>query len=403
MAVPQVLALSKVDRRKSLTAAISCICLFGITVSVMSPLVSLILEARGVERTTIGLMAAVPALTLLAVNPFIPAMVRLFGFRRYIFGCIAAQLILVLLMPVFDSVPAWFFLRGMMGAAVNGLFVASETWINSVAEERSRGRVLAIYGTVLSGSFALGPLIIALAGTDGATPFLVVAGIILLAALPLLWAAGVSPQIEGRPSFGILSFLIMAPTLAGAVFLASFKEMSLAALLPVYGVRSGLTEASAAALLTVGYTGSLLSQFPVGWLADRMDRHALLICLTAFGFAGALGLPFVMDAGGFLVWIYVGLWVGLFSGGYIVAMAIVGERFAGADLVAANSAFGFLWGIGSLTGPAASGFAMDAAGTDGFVLPIACVAGLYLLLAVGRMKTRRKPGGSRDTGGEGRS
>lgn len=392
MAVPQQLVLSDGDRRKSLAAAMSCICLFGITVAVMSPLVSLNLEARGVERTTIGLMAAVPALTLLATNPFIPALVRFFGFRRYIFGCIALQLLLVLLMPVFDSVPAWFVLRGMMGAAVNGLFVASETWINSVAEEHSRGRVLAIYGTVLSGSFALGPLIIAFAGSDGFTPFLVIAGIILLAALPLLWTAQVSPVIEGRPTFGVLSFLILAPTLVGAVFLAAFKEMSLSALLPVYGIQSGFAEGSAAALLTVGYVGSLLSQLPVGWLADRMDRYVLLICLTVVGLAGAVGLPFVMQAEGVLVWIYVGVWIGLSSGSYIVAMAIVGERFRGADLVAANSAFGFLWGMGSLTGPALSGAAMDVMGKDGFVVPIACVAGLYLLISVYRQAVRSKAG-----------
>ncbi len=390
MTVPQQPMLSQSDRRKSLTAAMSCICLFGITVAVMSPLVSLNLEARGVDRTTIGLMAAVPALTLLAANPFIPTMVRLFGFSRYIYGCIALQLVLVLLMPVFDSVPAWFVLRGMMGAAINGIFVASETWINSVAEERSRGRVLAIYGTILSGSFAAGPLIIAVAGSDGFAPFLVVAAIILLAALPLLWTAQVSPVIEGRSTFGVLSFLLLAPTLAGAVYLSAFKEMSLAALLPVYGVRSGLAEGSAAALLTVGYIGALLSQLPVGWLADRMDRRLLLICLTVIGFAGALGLPYAMQVGGLILWVFVALWVGLFSGSYIVAMAIVGERFKGADLVAANSAFGFLWGMGSLTGPVASGVAMDAIGTDGFVVPIAVVAGLYLLLALWRQAVRSK-------------
>ena len=168
--------------------------------------------------------------------------------------------------------------------------------------------------------------------------------------------------------------------------------MSLAALLPVYGVQSGLAEGRAAALLTVGYVGSLLSQLPVGWLADRMDRYLLLICLTVIGFAGALGLPFVMQAEGLLVWIYVAVWVGLFSGSYLVAMAIVGERFKGANLVAANSAFGFLWGMGSLTGPAVSGVAMDVMGTDGFVVPIACVAGIYLLVSVCRLAVRSKAG-----------
>ena len=92
-------------------------------------------------------------------NPFLPALVARFGLRPFLYGCLVVQLVLTLLMPLFDNLIAWFVLRGLMGAAVNGLFVISETWVNAVAVERSRGRVLAIYGAVLSGSFALGPLI----------------------------------------------------------------------------------------------------------------------------------------------------------------------------------------------------------------------------------------------------
>ena len=370
-------ALTPTARRQSLLAAISCMAIFGITVAVMAPLISLILEARGVDRTTIGAMAAMPAISLLATNPFIPAIVRRLGLNPFIQGCIVLQLVLTLLMPLIDDLAAWFVLRALMGAAINGLFVASETWINAVAEERSRGRVMAVYGTVLSGSFALGPLIISVTGTEGWAPFLVVALLVALAGLPLFWTRELSPVIAGRPSFGVIAFLWVAPALAAAVGLAAFKEMSIAALLPVFGVRSGLSVESAAGLLTAGYTGALLAQLPIGWLADRMNRYLLLIVLMCLGLAGCLLLPQIIALGHPLMWLGMALWIGLFSGIYVVAMTLVGQRFRGADLVSANAAFGFLWGFGLLAGPSLSGAAMDIWDPEGFPATLAaatCVA-----------------------------
>lgn len=381
-------ALSRSERRQSLLAAISCVAVFGVTVAVMAPLISLVLEARGIDRTTIGALAAMPAVSLLATNPFIPAVVARIGLRRFILGCIALQLVLTLLMPLLDDLAAWFVLRGLMGAAVNGLFVASETWINAIAEERSRGRVLAVYGTVLSGSFALGPLIIAATGTAGWPPFLAVALLVALAGLPLVWTRQLSPAIEGRPSFGVLAFLWVAPTLSAAVGLAAFKEMSIGALLPVFGVRSGLSVEGAAGLLSAGYLGALVCQLPIGWLADRMNRYLLLMLLMLLGLAGCLLLPRIVALGSPYMWFGVALWIGLFSGVYVVAMTLVGQRFRGADLVSANAAFGFLWGLGLLAGPSLSGAAMDLWDPDGFPAALAAATGLALLVTLYRRRRR---------------
>lgn len=376
--------LSASERRRSLAAAISCCAVFGITVAVMSPLISLILEGRGVDRTTIGALASAPALALIATNPFLPRVVARFGLRTFLYGCIALQLVLTLLMPLFDHLAAWFVLRCLMGAAINGLFVASETWINAVAEERSRGRVLAVYGAVLSGSFAVGPLVIAITGTEGWPPFLVAAALIAAAGVPLLWSSGLSPMFHGRSSFGVLSFFLVAPTLVAAVFLSAFKEMSMGALLPVYGVRSGLSDAAAAAMLTACYVGALAFQLPIGWLADRMNRYLLLVLLMLAGLAGALLLPAIVALGAPLMWLGLGLWIGLFSGTYIVAMTLVGERFRGADLMTANASFGLLWGIGILVGPFLAGTAMDIWDPNGFPGTLAAVTVLVLAIALFR-------------------
>lgn len=376
--------LSDADRRRSIAAAITCIAVFAITTGFASPLISLILEARGTDRTIIGAMASVPALAILLSAPFIPLMVRLIGIRPFLYGCIAIEFILFLALPLFDSLAAWFIIRTLMGASSSGLWVASETWINAVALDHNRGRVMAIYAMILSGSFGLGPLIIVLIGTDGALPFVIGAAFIATAALPVLWAGQLSPTFHGKASFGVWSFLLVAPTLAGAIWLSSVKEMAYGALLPVYGVRSGLVEADAATLLTAAALGAVILQWPIGWLVDRFNRYAILIICASGGGIGVAMLPWLVAAGGIPMWLGMLFWGGVFSGVYTASMAIVGQRFRGADLVAANAAFGFLWGAGSLTGPILTGAAMDIWDPHGFPAAITVLTVVFVVFAIAR-------------------
>jgi len=370
-------------RRRGIAAAIACVAGFSVTIGLTLPLLSLILESRGVDRTLIGLNAAMPALAMLLAAPLIPAVVRRMGVRTFLFGCLFAEVVLYLLLPVFDSLAAWFVIRFLMGASGAGLFVIGETWINALAEERTRGRVMGIYATSVAASFALGPMIIPVTGIEGWAPFLVGAAFILLAAVPLRFAGDGVPPVAGRSSFGMMRFMILAPVLAGAVLLAAFKETSIMALLPVYGVRSDMSAAASAVMLTAFAAGALSMQVPIGWLADRFNRLVMLtLCGLATG-VGALALPLLIGSG---LWLWLGLflWGGLSVGVYTVAMVLLGERFRGAELVVANAGFGFLWGLGSLTGPTVSGVAMDLWDPHGLAFALAAAAIAFVALMIVR-------------------
>jgi hypothetical protein len=56
-------------------------------------------------------------------------------------------------------------------------------------------------------------------------------------------------------------------------------------------------------------------------------------------------------------------------------MAVVGSRFAGAELVGIYAVMGLVWGVGALLGPALAGLAMDLA-THGLPIfaALACLA-----------------------------
>ena len=271
----------------------------------------------------------------------------------------------------------------MIGVTTNCLLVTSETWINEIVSDTNRGRLMGLYNALFTAAIALGPLVIPVTGIEGWTPFLVGALFIALAAIPLFWTGShyLSPHEEA--SFNIFSFVFVAPTLVAAVLLFAWKETAGMSLLPVYGIRSGLSEAQAAIMLTVSGLGGVTLAYPVGWLADKFNRYWMLVLCGVGTLSGTFLLPYVIGMD-HLLWVLLFVWGGLFTGMYTVVLTIVGQRFRGRELVTANISIGVLWGIGSLTGPSITGVAMDIWDPQGFPLVFIAAGLLFVLFATGR-------------------
>ncbi len=375
-----------------LVAAIACIATYAVTLGLSFPLLSLILESRGFDRTSNGIIAAAPAIAMLVLMPAMLKFMGRLGMRRFVLLCIFADLVLFLLLPVFDSFAAWFVLRLLGGAAMAGLFLAGETWINMAVHDGIRGRVIGLYTTAVAGGMALGPLIIPLLGPPGWPAFLAGGFFIILSALPVLLLGDVPEAvISGPAKFDFWSFFKLAPTLSLAILLVSFKDVSMFALLPVYAVRSGLDVNAAAAMLTVMGFGALSLQIPIGYLADHFNRYGVMILCGVGGGVGVALLPLAVTAP-MLLWPLLFVWGGVFTGIYTLAITILGDRFRGAELAAANAAYAFLWGLGSLAGPLISGVAMDLNDPQGLPWTTAVASAAFVIFAcVRRLRQRRAP------------
>lgn len=375
---------------RALVVVIAIIGAFAVTIGVGAPLTSLILEQRGESATTIGLLNAVPAIGTFLIALSLPALLRRYGMRWVLLVSLGIEMAAFIAMPIFDSLAAWFFIRLVMGATGGALFISSETWINTLTANVIRGRVTAIYGIVMGISFALGPLIIYVTGT-GNLPFWIAAAFVFVAILLVLrFQEQGLPQIHEKSSFGVLAFVLMAPVLTASIFVCAWKEVTVWGLLPVYAVRSGLGESDGALLVSAFAAGVVALQYPIGWISDKINRYAVLgVCVFTTG-VGVAMMPWYI--GSAYVWFFVALWGGLSSGIYTVPMAIVGDRFRGAELATAMSCFGTLWAAGSLFGPFLTGRSMDVFSKDGFAatMAIICMA-LLLLLLVRRLVFRPSP------------
>ena len=368
---------------RALFAIFACVAMYGFTLGLSRPLLALLLEARGLDRGIIGLNAAMPAIGIFLSTPFIPMLVEKLGMQRFLLLVLLIDLLTLLQFPRFEHLYVWFALGISLGAMTNCLLVTSETWINEIVDDASRGRLMGLYNGLLAATIALGPLAIPAVGVQGWAPFLLGACAVALAALPLLWTGPHRLSAHEEPSFNILSFVWVAPTLVVAVLLFSAKETAGNSLLPVYGLRSGMSEAGAAIMLTVAGLGGVVLSYPMGWLADRFNRYGVLVCCGLCCLAGAVLLPYAMSAGPFLYVLLFG-WGGAFAGIYTAVLTLIGQHFRGRDLVTANVSLGMLWGVGSLVWPPLTGVAMDARDPGGFPLVFIAVSLLFVLFATGR-------------------
>ncbi|MCJ8053696.1 MFS transporter [Shinella curvata] len=377
---------------RSLIAAVAAISAVGIAIGLGLPLLSIIMEKRGISPTMIGINSAMAGIAAMAAAPFTTRLAHAWGTSTTMLLAILLSAISGLGFYYIENFWLWFPLRLVFHGAITTLFILSEFWINAAAPPRRRGLVLGIYATVLSLGFATGPLLFSILGSDGVRPFAVGAAIILVAAIPIFIARGESPVIDEKPELHFMRYILLVPTATAAVFIFGAVEVGGLSLFPIYATRAGFSEPQAALLLTVMGIGNMAFQIPLGMLSDRMkDRRRLLTIMAVIGLIGALSLPWVSQ-NWLLMAIVLLLWGGCVAGLYTVGLSHLGSRLVGADLAAANAAFIFCYAVGTVVGPQAIGAAMDVSGNDGFAWAIVAFFGFYLVLSLGRIVFRPKRG-----------
>lgn len=369
-------------------APIAAISIFGISMSMSYPLFALLLERAGASGTVIGLNTMAAAISMVLFAPVMPLVLRRTGIGPLM---IAASLVLTLVfvaVPFGDGIAWWTLMRFVYGVCGTALFFASEYWIVGTASHATRGRIVALYAISLSGSFMAGPLLLQFTGTEGALPFHVGAAILLAGVLPIIWGlpAAPTPEAEAPPRpQEAFRFFVTDPAMLWAVLLFAVIEYGTVALLPVWGVRAGMTAGDAVALIAVFAFGSMLLQLPLGWAADRMERRYLLAGAAAVSVlsppALILGVPDLWGMAPAML-----LWGGLAAGLYTIGLTGLGARYSGQRLAQANSAVVFAYGLGALVSPPLLGIAMDAVDPHGLLWASAAASAVYLGLVFVRLR-----------------
>lgn len=333
--------------------------------------VDLSLNAWGLSASAIGINAAMPALAWLLATPLMPWALRHFSPRHLLLGLLAVIAAAITCSPLFHDPGAWLVLRFLFGGSLGLVFRLVEYWINATAPEAHRARSVGLYAMSFGAGAMAGASVIPLIGVDGWPSILLMVALTGAATLIFALTGGGPPRVEGPPVRIGSRFCRHHGGLAvcAALIFGMFEAVSYT-MMPVYAIRLGLPEHWAVwcAAATIG--GQIVMAAPTGILADRYGKVRVMTGAATLAALIPALIPHTTHAPPLLL-ITMLLWGGVAGTLYTVALALLADQFRGADLAAANAAFGTLYAIGSLSGPLLHGVAMDLWPAQGLMVSAA--------------------------------
>ncbi|MFI8482031.1 MFS transporter [Pseudomonas sp. NPDC078700] len=344
----------------------------GLALGVTMPLVSLRLESWGYGTFAIGVMAATPAVGVLLGASLAGRLAGRLGTTVLMQTCLLVGALSVAMLALVQSYAVWVVLRLLLGVALTMVFILGESWINQLAVEKWRGRLVALYGTGYALSQLSGPLLLHALGTDGGRAFWTGTGLLIGGSLILLGRTG-APKVDGHSasSKGLSVFCRKMPAIAWAVALFAAFESMMLTLLPIYSLRQGFTQDVALFMVSVVVVGDAALQLPIGWLADMMSRRNLFRGCGVVLLCSSLGIPLLLHTPA--IWPVLVLFGASAGGLFTLSLIQIGERYRDDELVRANAHVSQLWGIGCLLGPLLTGAASQW--VSGHALPMLMALG----------------------------
>ena len=361
----------------NLVRVILGISLAGVVAGINLPLSTLTLKSWGITSSVIGMAASMMGLSAAVATPFLPRMVNRFGQIPVLRISLVVLPLAILALPLYQNLYAWFILRFIIGLAATNIWVLSELWTNSFAEDKNRGRIIAIYTSLLSLGFILGVLIMSFTSVETFGGFYISAALAIVVSVPL-WSMKDIGDFETPKNVSFFKFLSSSPILMGSSWMMGFLYAASAGLLPIFALPY-LNEDYSAASRTVAWlaTGELMLPLLIGWLADKYDKRNLMILLTFIAILVLFLIPvfFHLPLVRILLLFLLG---GVTMGFYVLGLTMLGEQFKGQILVSANASFIFFLSIGEIIGPPVIGRAMDLFGNAAFGWAMGVISLLFL-------------------------
>ncbi|MBU1307631.1 MAG: MFS transporter [Alphaproteobacteria bacterium] len=353
----------------------------------------LLLSVRGAEENfsllALGLIGTGWSVGFVAGSLTVPLVVRKVGHIRAFSVMAAIGTITILLNLMWINDISWIFLRALSGFCFAGAAMIVESWLNEVAENKSRGTIFSIYVTINMAASTLGQIAMSVTGTAGYVPFVLGAISFICAILPTALTSSPQPRPLSSAKIDIGLLYRTSPVAAIAAFSVGMANGSFGTLAPVYGYERGLDAGGIAFLFSLAAILGALAQIPFGRLSDHIDRRLVLIGLS--GFASVVGILTVLinpEAG----WVMYVLFAAYgFAANPIYAVAVAHANDFAKEGEFARIAGGMLviLGVGLAIGPAVSSLIMSAWSPVGLFIVTGAFHGALAITAYLRMRVRK--------------
>ncbi len=366
---------------------------------------AIICLGHGLQGTLIGVRSVIEGFSFVSAGVIIagyyvgyltgailiPIFLRRVGHIRVFAALASLASIAILLHSIFLDPVSWFIIRIITGISLSGIYVIMESWLNDRSTNQTRGQLLGIYMIVTFVFVGLGQLLLNLSDPSKVDLFILVSILLSFALLPILLSKTDQPDITDPKYFSIKEFYILSPLGFVAALFTGLTHSAVFGYGAIYASSKGLSVLEVSIFMVIISSFGALSQWPIGFLSDKIDRRVILIAVTFI--AAGLSIFIVISSyiSLILFFIITALYASMCLPMFSLAVAHVNDFLKPNQIVSASSTFNILIGIGSILGPLVVAGTMTLLGPNGFFIYLFIIHGLLGLFGLYRMAKRTKP------------
>ena len=297
----------------------------------------------------------------------------------------------VLITGVYDSPLVWIIMRSSTGFCFAGLYVVAESWLNGLASNTFRGRLLAMYNVVTIGAYGAGQLLVFNFDARTLTGFAFAAVVSSLAVIPVVMSEqAATPNVDNHTHITMRELARIVPTGAGTILLVGLAHGGMLGMAVIFATREGLSVGRVGILIAAINLGGMALTWPISSASDDLDRRIIGVLSTL----AVIVLGLVMLTQTPSSWFTTAL---LFAiGGFSFPLYAVGGAYTNdwvsqEQMGAAASQLVTLYGFGAMIGPLVAAPFLDIIGTQGFAWSIVSLHALILLFLIYRIRAWHAP------------
>jgi MFS family permease len=318
-----------------------------------------------------------------------PTLVHRVGHIRVFAALTALACATILLQGAWIDAFGWGLLRVASGFCFAGIYVVAESWLNERASNRNRGSLFAVYMLVLYVGLGIGQYLLNFSDPGGPYLFMLVAGLISVAMVPMALSATHAPEITVPTKLALRELYRVSPLGTIGVVVSGMVSGTVFGLGPVYAGLLGMTPADIAHFMAASIFAATLTQWPVGRLSDFAERRSVLVMVCSLSAAVALTAAFFGNARPGCLTAFFAVFGGLALTLYSLACSNINDHLEPSQRVSASSSIILVNGAGAIVGPVFIAALMHPFGPNAYFVGLAML--MASLACFGLWRKHKRP------------
>lgn len=358
---------------------------FGLTVILLP--VRMGLEAMGTD--TIGTVLSMFAVGLLLGGLYSRKLIMRAGHIRLFATCGALAAVSILVCGLVVDPWVWGAMRILMGFCIACANAAIDSWLSESASQENRAQVLSANQIVIMSATFLGQFLLNTGSPLEETLFILSGILLAIGIVPIVMSRTAGPVVSDVEAFSIAKVFRISPLGTVTCGCSGVLYWGFMAMLPTYAEAHGIVDFDLTLFSGSAIAGAFIFQYPVSFLADRIDRRRIVLGMLVIGISACFTMVHMAAINHFHgMMACAAVATGMIAALYSISIAQTFDYVKQSEMSAAMGPLIATYAIGAIIGPNITSNVMQVFGRDSLFPLLAGIMAILIVFVIIRMNMR---------------